>query len=81
MPDYPINAYIRWLLRTCCASMKVNGSFRRKRPICDGTRSTQIPGTDQITEIAPLTCAAFSKVTSNIGTVLLMLIFTGGWLV
>ena len=30
-----LGTYIRWQLKTCCACMKDNRSFRRKHPICD----------------------------------------------
>ena len=45
--------YIRWFLRIRCAQMKENRSFRRKNPICDCSRSNEMPSTDQITEVAP----------------------------
>ena len=41
--------YIRWQLRT---RRKID-LFGEKSPICDYSRSDQMPLTDQITEIAP----------------------------
>ena len=43
-------------------------SFLKKNPICDCSRSRQMPSTDQITEKLPLTCAPIFELPSNIST-------------
>ena len=40
-----------------------------ENPICDSSQSNQMPSTDQITEIAPITYAPISELPSYIGTI------------
>ena len=37
---------------------------KKKNPICDYSRSNQLPLADQITEMAPYTCALISELPS-----------------
>ena len=45
-PFYPHGTCIRWLLRICLARMSEKGLLGKKNPICDWSRSNQMPYTD-----------------------------------
>ena len=60
--------YIRWYLRTCCTSRKID-IFRENNPIYDCTRSRRMPWTEQNNRDCRLTCAPAAEFPSNMSTI------------